>query len=294
MDALRAEFPGTFAAIASLRRIPVSRASVWDAFLAGVGAAFVVRAIALLIASVVYPVVFPATVAHPIWLTPAFLAGAAAEFAAGMVLVRTGGIVPIAMYVGLELIVVLAGLPGRLAFCARIDPSLTSVPCDLVGMVADRWPMWLALGLGALAFRALALRDGGENTLLRAAGAFSLVVTVVANLANVAFSLAGPSPSPLALDGAFAVGQIVAGLVAGVLLWRSSLAGPVLLALCLVGPGFGTALPTLWTSLRGPIPNNLTPNEYHMLVWASVLIPLGGVIALFAGRALRREWGTFF
>lgn len=294
MDALRAEFPGTFAMLASLRRVPVSGGSVREAFLAGVGASFVVRAIALLVLAVVYPVVFPATAAHPAWLTPALLAGAAAEFVAGLVLVRAGGVVPLILYVALELIVVVTGLPARHAFCARIDPAVTSVPCDLPGMVADRWPMWLALALGAIAFRALALRDGGENTLLRAAGAFSLVVTFVANSANLAFSLAGSSPAPLAVDGMFALGQILAGLVAGVLLWRSSLARPVLLALCLVGPGFGTALPMLGANLRGPVPSSFQPNEYHMLVWASVLIPVGGVIALFAGRAFRREWGTFF
>ncbi|HEY6959685.1 MAG TPA: hypothetical protein VI814_12750 [Candidatus Limnocylindria bacterium] len=294
MDALRAEFPGAFDALGSVPRIRVAPATMWDAFLAGVGAAFIVRAIALLAVAVLYPIAFPPTIPHPLWLTPALIAGVLAEFAAGVVLVRTGGITPLLFYVGLELFVVLAGVPGRLALCARVDPGLRNFTCDVPGMVADRWPMWLALALGAVAFRALALRDGGENTLLRAAGAFSLVITLVANVANVAFSAAGSSPAPLAVDGMFAVGQIVAGLVAGVLLWRAPLAAPVLLAICLVGPGFGSALPTFWTNLHGQVPNNLRPNEYAMLVWASLLIPLGGVVALFAGRAFRREWGTFF
>lgn len=294
MDALRAEFPGTFAALASLRRVPVSPASVWDAFLAGVGTAFVVRAIALLVAAVLYPVVFPQTVSHPLWLTPPFLAGVVAEFAAGLVLARTGGIRPLLLYVGLELLVVLAGLPGRLAFCQRSGSAFPSLSCDLSGMVIDRWPMWLALVLGALAYRALALREGGENTLLRAAGAFSLVLTVITTIATVGFSAVGSSPAPLAVDGTFAVGQIVAGLVGGVLLWRSPLAAAVLLSLCLVGPGLGAALPSLWTNLHGPVPTSLRPSEYAMLLWANVLIPLGGVVALFAGRAFRREWGTFF
>ena len=294
MDALRAEFPGTFAALASLRRIPVSRASRWDAFIVGVGASFVVRAIALLVVASLYPLVLPPTVARPVWLTQPFIAGVVAEFAAGAVLVRAGGLVPLLLYVGLELFVVLAGVPGRLAFCARVDPALVQVSCDVPGMVADRWPMWLALALGALAFRGLALRDGGENTFLRAAGAFSLVVTAFTNVANLAFSISGSSPAPLAVDGTFAVAQIAAGLVAGVLLWRSPLAGPVLLALCIVGPGFGVELPRFWTDLQGPGPSNLQPNDYRMLVWANVLIPLGGVVAVLAGREFRREWGTFF
>ena len=294
MDALRAEFPGTFAALERVQRISIPRAGVWQAFVAGIGAAFVVRAIAQLAVTFLYPIAFPATVAHPTWVTPGLFSNGAGELAAGLVLVAAGGLRPLALYVTLELLVLVTALPSRLLFCSRAGSAFTGVPCDLPGMIADRWPLWLALALGAVAARVVASPGEGESHLFRAAGAFSLVVTIVTNVTSAAYTLTGATPSALTLDGIFAVGQILAGVAAGVLLWQPKLARAVLLAVCLVGPSFAVNLPPLRADLQGAVPNNLQPSEYYLVLWAGLFIPVAAVIALFAGRAFRREWGTFF
>lgn len=291
MDAFRAEFPGTASALASFRRPSIARAGLWRAFLTGIGAGFVVRAIAQLLVSMLFPILFPATSPHPTWVTPSLFWDGAGEIAAGLVLVRAGGIAPLALYVGLELLVLVSSLPGRLLFCSRA--GLPNVPCDFPSIVLARWPLWLALALGAIAFRLLSRRDGGEEPLLFAAGAFSIVITVVTTLTTAIYYLGGASLPTLTLTGVYAVGQIVAGLVAGVLLWRSALARPLLIALCLVGPAYAFAVPPLRASLAAAS-TNTQPADYYLSLWAGVLIPAGAAIAVFAGRELRKEWGTFF
>lgn len=293
MDALRAEFPGTASALAPLGRLTVARAGPWRALLTGIGAAFIVRAVAQLVVLALFPIVFPATASHPTWVRPSLFWDGAAELAAGIVLVRAGGVVSLALYAGLELLVLLAALPGQLRFCSRVGPDALSVPCDFASSVLGRWPLWLALALGAVAFRAIARRDGGEDTLLRGAGAFSLVITTVTTLVTAVYYTVGGSLPSLTITGVYALGQIVAGLVAGVVLWRSTLARPLLLALCLVGPAYAFALPTLRASLQA-LPGNVQPAEYYPSLWAGVFIPAAAAVALFAGRAFRREWGTFF
>lgn len=293
MDAFRAEFPGATTALGPLGHLSIARAGLWRAFLTGIGAAFVVRAIAQLLVSMLFPIIFPATSPHPSWLTPSLLWDGAGEIAAGIVLVRAGGVSPLGLYVGLELLVLVSALPGRLLFCSRSGGSLPNVPCDFPSILLARWPLWLALALGAIAFRMLARRDEGEEQLLFAAGAFSIVITAVTTVTTAAFALAGASAPTMTITGVYAVAQIAAGLVAGTLLWRSTLARPLLMALCLIGPAYAFSVPSLRTSLS-VASTNPQPADYYLSLWASILIPAGAAIAMFAGRELRREWGTFF
>lgn len=287
MDALAAEFPGAASALAPLRRLAVSRAGVWRAFLSGIGAAFLVRAIAQVLLVVLYPIVFPVTAPRPVWLTTSLFWDAAGELAAGMVLVRAGGLAPLALYVLLEVLVVLAAFPGRLLACSG-NPDLFAV-CDLPAMLGARWPLWLALLAGALASGVLARRDDGDSPLLVAAGAFSFVATVATSLATLV--AVGAHLQQLTFTGLYAVAEIMAGLAAGALLWRVTATRPLLLALCLVGPGLALSLPLVRTSLQHP-PTSPQPIAYYLSVWAGVAIPAGAAIAVFAGRALRREWRT--
>ncbi len=293
MDALREEFPGTVAALAPLGRMSVARAGLWRAFVTGIGASFIVRAIAQLVVVVLFPLAFPATSPHPAWLAPALLWDGAGELAAGMVLVRAGGVGPLGLYVGLELLVLLAALPGRLLSCSYVGAIALGAACDFPSMVLARWPVWLALALGAVASRALARRQTGEDRLPLAAGAFSLVITAVTTPTNAIYYLGGASLPSLTITGIYAVGNIVAGLPAGALVLRATFVRPLLIALCLVGPAYALAVPALRASLQA-VSRNPQPPDYYLSHWAGVLIPAGAAIAVFAGRQLRREWRALF
>lgn len=293
MDALREEFPGTVAALAPLGRVSVARTGLWRAFLIGIGASFIVRAIAQLVVVVLFPLVFPATSPRPSWLSPALLWDLAGELAAGMVLVRAGGVGPLGLYVGLELLVLLAALPGRMLFCSRIGTSGVDVACDVPSMVLARWPLWLALALGALAFRALARRETGDDRLPLAAGAFSVVITAIITPTTAIYYLSGASLPSLTITGIYAVANIIAGLVAGAVLSRATFVRPLLIAVCLVGPAYALAVPALRVSLQA-LSKNPQPPDYYLSLWAGVLIPAGAAIAVFAGRELRREWRALF
>lgn len=282
MDALGAEFPGVRGALGLARRPAVARELPLAALVSGVGAAFVVRAIAQLAVVPTYGLLFPLTEPHPSWLTPRLLMDAPAEGAAGMVLARAGGRAAVLAYVLLELLVLAAALPARLFFCGRSPQPSDPGACSYAASVVDRWPLWLALAAGVLAHRLLATRGEGSNQLLRAAGAFSLVITVAANgwsIWLVTHFPAGGSTGSVT----YAAGQVVAGAVAGTLLWRSSLARPLLLAILLAGPTFTFGIQSL---RQNPLPAHM-PLELLLTSLASVIVPAAAVLALFAGRWAR-------
>lgn len=294
MDALKAEFPGATAAVVAIRRPSIASGGMWQAFLTGVGAALVVRAIAELAVVSFYGIVFPATAPHPAWLTPASIWDTAAEVAAGMVLMRAGGLAPLALYVGLELVVVLASLPGRLLFCSRAGADITNVACDYPTMIASRWPLWLALATGVALSRVLVRREGGRDELLFAAGALSLVLTLANNVSALwLYTGTVTDARTLAVTGMASVGSIAGGLLAGALLWRSTAGRVLLLALCVLGPGLAFDVPLLRANLAAP-PSNPQPATYWLSLWSGIFVPFAGAIAVFAGWSLRRDLGTDF
>ncbi len=280
---MREEFPS----LARVRRPTISREPLAWAFVSGLGAGPVVGGIVRVALLWAAPVILPPTQPHPEWLTTAGISTLAGAIAGGAVLTRAGGIAAIAVYLVYELLRLAAAVPGRLAFCAGRDtrlgfPSITG--CDYLALVAEHWLTWVGVAIGIAVALAL-LRDApGQNRLLRASGAFSLVLVVIST--PMGFLLSGPI-TPDQQNGILAIstaGNILAGVVAGVLLAGHRLAAAVLLALLVVAPGVAFGLP-----LAIYDPSATTGTAAIVFVrWAGVFIPLAAAAALLLSRALVR------
>jgi hypothetical protein len=236
----------------------------------------------------VYPVLFTAAHPRPSWV-PTRPWDGIAELAAGMVLARSGGPLAVLAYVLLELAILAANIPVRSFTCGRRPTSIpSSIACDFPGMVAERWPLWLALVLGVGLYRLLGLRTDGPNVLLRAAGAFGLVITVASTGGAVWYYTRLPIIAT-DVDVIVLVGTILAGLAADALLWRTPLARPLLLGLLVVGPGLAFSVPVLRANLPAPAASSALLFQ----IWAPTLTAIAGAAAIIAGRAARELWGTF-
>ena len=280
-----------------LARPRVSCEPILPAFLSALGAGFVAGGIVGILVDVLWPVLVPPTQPHPEWLIPFAVTRAAQLVAVGAVALRVGGVATLALCVGYEAAFVLAGLPGRIAICDRLGPS-PEFPCSPsapAAMVVGTWPTWVAIAVGALGSRRLLpSATPGSNTLLRAAGAFTLIVSV----AGAAFGLlemfvlhdvlAPVDHDPQGIGLSVQVGlsttwlviELVAGLAAGVLLRRAPPAAVVLLAL-VVAYGIGLGLSQLRYGLAA-VPNATLGQAY--LMSNLVLAPAAGVLGIAMGR----------
>lgn len=280
---MREEFP----VLTRLGRPEIAVEPLWWAFLAGLGAGPVVGGIVRIAFLWLGPLLFPPTRPHPDWLTVNTIVVTVSVLAVGAVLMRAGGVVAVAVYLGYELARQLAALPGRALFCknagANLPPTVTG--CDFLALVTEHWVTWLGLLIGA-AIGLLFLRTReGENGLLRAAGAFSFVLVVVSTLVGLAFLGRNDTQNPmLAL---FTIANVIGGGFAGTLLARERLAAAVLLAVLIVAPGVSLALPLALQS----------PNTPSLLLrWSGVYVPGLAALALVTARGYVRkgDGGTFF
>jgi hypothetical protein len=293
IDGLRAEFPGATRWVARLRQPAVAREPVGWAFLSALGAGFIVRGIVQIALMPLFPALFPTTEPHPGWLTPAVISGAAAGVAAGAVALRAGGIAAIAAYIAYELLTLVAALPGRWVFCERSGGLALDLPnvvgCDYVSLLAEQWPMWLAVALGVVAARPFQSRAGGANRLLRGSGAFVVIAGVLGSALGLLVTLSGTggNPNTTLLTVLFLLINTAAAIAAGALLARSPLAGAVLVALLIAGPTLAFTLPL---AVREGFPTE--PPEFTLAKWSAVLIPIIGAAALLASRAYVRGRGT--
>ena len=263
------------------------------AFVAAVGATFIVSAIVEMLVLGLSPVLLPQTREQPIAFPLRELWDGAGEVAAGAVAVRAGGIGALALYVAYEVALILSSLPGRLLFCSRSGP-IEQRACDLGAMMVDRWPLWLALAIGALA-AVFVVRQAvsGSNRLLRAAGLLSLCVTVGATVGALWQYAVRPGSEPLpgeaatfvSLGGLFWIGWIVGAALAGLLLVHSRTAAVVLLALLLVAPSLAFGIPLA----RGQIGTPVQPPLFVLAQWAWAWLPLAGCAVMFAAREMRRR-----
>ena len=287
MDALLAEFPS----LTTLRRPAIAREPVAWALVSGVGAELIVRGIAHVALLFLGPVLFPPTQPHPEWLTTATMATAAGALAAGAVLARAGGLGAVGVYVVYELVRLAAAMPGRLLFCERsggvsVPPVVTG--CDYPSLVAEQWVVWVAIAAGALLGAALLREASGANRLLRAAGAFSLALTVLA--LPLGFLFFAPSVEQQNVLVAYiTVANVAAAAVAGVLLARHRLAAAVLLALLIVAPPVGVGLPMALYDPSGAAETT----SMTIARWSGVFIPVATAAALLLAREVaRRARGT--
>ena len=287
IDGLRAEFPSATRWVAGLQRPAVAREPVGWAFLSAAGAGFVVGGIVGLVLLTAAPVLFSATEPRPTWFTYPVITRAAASLAIGAVALRSGGVAALALYVLYELALIVAAFPGRQRSCAFVD-SAHPQTCDILGLVVDHWPMWLALALGAIGSRWL-FRAGGQhgaNRLLRGAGTFAVVVTIATTLYGVltyATISSRESSLEFVLMAIYVLGQLVGGILAGMILGRSRSAAALLMGLLVIS-GLAATLPNIRANW---IPN--MPLEMLFLSYSGVFAPLVGAIGIALGWTVRRR-----
>ncbi len=280
---MREEFPS----LTRITRPAISQEPLAWAFVSGIGAGPIAGGIVRVALLWAGPILLPPTQPHPEWLTVNGLATLAAAIGTGAVLTRAGGVAALALYVVYELLRLVASLPGRLAFCHRGGGPLppTVLSCDYTGLVAEHWLTWLGVAVGVVVAIALFREAPGDNRLLRASGAFSLVLVVVST--PFAFLVNGGSSTPDQQNLLFAIvttANIAAGVLAGVLLAGHRLAAAVLLALLIVAPSTAFALPL---AING---SAATIETSAMVVarWSGVFVPLAAAVALFIARAFVR------
>lgn len=287
---MREEFPS----LARITRPAISREPLAWAFVSGIGAGPIVGGIVRVVLLWAGPIVLPPTQPHPEWLTTNGLATLAGAIASGAVLTRAGGIAAIAVYIAYELLRLVAALPGRLLFCERsgnhpAPPVVTG--CDYIALVGEHSLTWVGVAVG-IAIAVTLLRDApGENRLLRASGAFSLVLVATSLFIAVFFTPARIEQQN-ALLAVSTTTNLLAGVLAGVLLGSHRLAAAMLLAALIAAPSIAFALPF---ALHQPATAG-EPVGAVLTRWAGVYIPLAAAAALLLARAFvrmgPREAGT--
>jgi hypothetical protein len=277
-----------------VRRLSLAREPLGFAVLSSFGAALVVQAIVELAIIALYPIVGLGK-PLPFGLRASSIWERTGDVAAGAVAMRAGGLPAVAGYVALRLLDLLSITPLVGYSCARNAFVPLPQPCDYPSLVASRWPVWLAVVLGAVAYRIIAERGEGSNVLLRGAGALSLGVIVGSRVGSLLLWL-GLVTTPSALLGStetsvyvLALGTIAGAIVAGVILGRAPWAAVVLLALLLIGPSFAANFPLLAQQ------SGLSQEPLRMLLMrvSWFWTPLVASLALFGAWLLvRRPVGT--
>jgi hypothetical protein len=291
-DSLRAEFPSVARVVAGLRFPAVAQEPPRWALLSALGAS-------LLVASVLRLVLFiaPSSIQTPSFQLPFGATWNAiitlvAHVVAGAVLVRAGGRGALWWYAGLVALEVAAAFPGIAVFCDRSGSQLggqdggCNVP--LLYIAAGRAPEWIGVAIGALLSRAIPARGPGANVLLRGAGAYWLaliaLVTPLGMLSN-----AGRLTDQIAQTLLFVSVSVVAAAIAGFVLRRARFAAALLVALAIIGPGLGFAIPVVRNG--GP---DAEPLSMTLARWSSVLASAGAGGALVLAWVIGRRRGTFF
>jgi len=286
IDGLRGEFPSATGWVARLRQPSVARESVGRAFLSAAGAGFIVGGIVGLCLFAGAPVIFSPTEPRPSWLTYPVITQTAASIAVGAVAMRSGGPAALALYVLYQLALIVAEFPARQRSCSFVNPAFPQT-CDIPGLVVARWPMWLALAIGAAgSLWLLRARDAGANQLLRGAGVFAVGLTLATTLYGV-LTIATLSFRQSSFDfiftAVYVLGALIAGVLAGVVLRRAPVAASVLVA-SLILSSLASSLPLV---IRNSIPN--MPLQMAYLQWSGVAASVLGaagllIVRLFATR----------
>ena len=274
--------------LARLGRPEIAVEPLWWAFVSGLGANPVVGGMVRIAFLWLAPILYPPTVQHPDWLSPNNIVVTIGALATGAVLMRAGGAVALLIYTGYEIVRVFAALPGRQLFCKNA-PSLprTITGCDLFALLSERWVTFVALLIGAAIGLVWLRARGGENSFLRAAGAFSLVLVVVSTTVGLVFLGRTDQTAQNAMLALFTVTNVLGGAAAGVLLARERFAAALLLILLIVAPGLSLTLPLVAQ------PTNVAPFAFR---WSGVYVPGLAAIALLTARGYVRkgDGGTFF
>jgi succinate-acetate transporter protein len=273
---------------------------VWG-FLSALGAGLVVSVCAELLLLAVYPVLFPPTREQQIIVPARVLWEGAGAIAAGAVAARAGGVFAVLLYISYQLVLTLAQLPARAFSCARTPVGFPNAACDATVILTSHWTFWLAFAIGLVVSRALVATDRRENTLLRAAGVIALATSLFQNagtfvlfmfiLPNTPSAISAPGPFPIVPFTDIpiytqAIGEVIGGAFAGVLIARRPFAAPLLLALLLVAPTFAQGV-FLLRGQTGMPPYEPLPLLLARFSW--LWVPLCGVVPLFVAWSLARR-----
>lgn len=273
------------------------------AFLSALGGGFIVGTVADIALVALWPMLVPPTQSHPEWLFPGAVRQATQFVAIGAVAMRAGGARALALSVGFEVTLILAQVPNRIAFCEHLQAPDPYIPCGLAAITLSTWPTWAALTVGVVASRQmLPTPTRGANTLLRAAGAFTLALTTVVMAWQLAqgavfdtlsawgwLGVEGPrNPSALvAIATIFLIVELLAGLLAGVLLRRAPSAAVLLFAL-LIGYAVGMGVALIRNNVDTGVPH--VPLELAYLQAMNAITPAMGILGIALGRLLSRRW----
>jgi hypothetical protein len=273
------------------------------AFLSALGAGFIANGVAEIALAVLWPLLVPPTQPRAEWLNPFAVSRAAQFVAMGAVALRAGGIPALVLCAGYEVALVVAQLPNRIAVCERLPEPDPFIPCGFSAIAVSTWPTWVALAVGIVGSRRLLPPSvPGANTLLRATGAFAFALTVAGiawgvgrgavfdGLALVGWldpqgSTREPSFQVVASTFFLSI-NLLAGLLAGLLLRRAPSAAVVLLAL-LIGYGVGLGVAQIRHNVDTGVPH--FPLELAYLQSMNALTPAAGILGIALGRLLARR-----
>lgn len=287
LDSFRAEFPTFSAAVARLRPRVAQEPAPW-AFLSALGASMIIAGIArIALLAAPTPLLDPSK-QWPFGATLGSMTTFVSSLVLGAVLVRAGGRRALLTYAAYVLLGIAISLPQIMLFCDRSGND-GSCRVPLVYIAAGRAPEWIGVTIGVILARWVCESGPGANLTLRGAGAFSFALFVM-GIPYGFLSYTGALGDATTGALLYVIAEGVAGAIAGVVLARGRFGGALLVALVILGPAMGFALPLLRAGPGGEL------LEFTVARWSSVLAPVVGALATIAGRGLarRRLDGTFF
>jgi hypothetical protein len=298
-DSLRAEFPSVARAVARLRIPAVAQEPAPWALLSALGASLLVAGVLHLLLLAGPDSLRSPYLQLPLGATWNSIITLISDVVAGAVLVRAGGRGALWWYVGFAALTVAASLTWIGLSCQRSAGQLgmqdggCNVP--LVYIAAGRAPEWIGVAFGALLSRATPVRGPGANVLLRGAGAYWIVLVAITtplgllSLSNLYLVSFGNTSNPTTQTLLFILVSAIAGAVSGLVLARARFAAALLVALAIIGPGIGFAVPLV----RNGVPA-AEPLSMLLARWSSVLASAAAGGALVLAWVIGRRRGTFF
>jgi hypothetical protein len=291
-DSLRAEFPSVARVVAGLRFPAVAQEPAGWALLSSLGASLLVAGVLRLVLFITPSSFQIPTFQLPLGATWNSIITLVSHLVGGAVLVRAGGRGALWWYVGLVALQVAVSLPGIQLFCDRSGGQLggqdggCNVP--LLYIAAGRAPEWIGIAIGALLSRAIPATGPGANTMLRGAGAYWLALIALGTPLGM-LSYTGVLSDQTSQTVLYVAVTVVAAAIAGFVLRRARFAATLLVALAIIGPGLGFAVPLVRNGGLAAEPLSMT-----LARWSSVLASAAAGGALVLAWAIGRRRGTFF
>ena len=286
LDNFRAEFPGFFAALSRVRMPAVATEPPAWAFLSGLGASVIVSGVLHLALLAAPRAITDPSLQLPLGATLASIVTLAAHAVAGVVLVRAGGGRAVLIYAGFAAIEALSSLLAIQLSCdrSRFQLGMPDGGCNapLLYIAAGRAPEWIGVAMGTMLARGISSSGPGANHVLRGGGAFSVTLFALWMPLSLAFNAL---PDLALQTWLYLLAYSIAGIVAGIVLRAARFEGALLVALAVVGPTLGVALPLM---RGGP---SREPLEFTFARYGGLLAPAIAGVCLVSAWTLARRRG---